>query len=154
MFLQMERGISKLAAGGVAAIALVGACIWYVTAPPKGEDGYRERAAATAEALVSQVESARLWAETEAAGKTLPPTALVGLEEAEEDAEAAAAKFEGYEPPDGVEEQRERLVSLAGEASEALAAIRIAAQQERWDDVRPLPALSRELTAFEEEAER
>jgi hypothetical protein len=157
MFSQMKGSTFRVAVGAFLAIALVGACLWYVTAPPKGEDGYRERAAATAETLVSQVESARLWAVTEAEGKALTSTTLVGLEEAEEDAASAASQFEGYEPPDGVDALRARLVALAGEASEVLSSMRIAAQRERWDEVlplsRPLPGLSRELSAFEERAE-
>ncbi len=55
--------------GGFAVIAATVAALWYVTAPPKGVDGYRERAAATAETLVSQVETARLWAESEEEGR-------------------------------------------------------------------------------------
>ena len=140
-----------------AGIAVVVAALWYVTAPPKGVDGYRERAAATAETLVSQLETARLWAESEGEGKALRATVLVGFEETEKDAEAAAAQFEGYEPPDGVAALREDLTSLAAEATEALSALRIAAQQERWGDVpelaRPLPRLSEQLSALEERAE-
>lgn len=138
-------------------IALVAGALWYVTAPPQGVDGYRERAAATAETLVSQLETARLWAQAEEEGKALRTTVLVGFEETEEDADAAASKFAGYEPPDGVAALREDLTALATEATEALSALRIAAQQERWEDVRelsrPLPRLSAELAALEERAE-
>jgi hypothetical protein len=147
----------KLPAATLVAILAIAGSLAYVTAPPKGADGYRERAAATAEGLVSQLETARLWAETESEGRALPTTALVGFEEAEEDAEASAAQFESYEPPSGLAELREELVALAGEATEALARLRIAAQQERWRDVpelsRPLAGLSRRLSSFEERAE-
>ncbi|HEX5984485.1 MAG TPA: hypothetical protein VFY69_09795 [Solirubrobacterales bacterium] len=140
-----------------AAIFVTAAALWYVTAPPKGVDGYRERAASTAETLVSQLETARLWAQSEEEGKALRTSVLVGFEETEEDAEAAASAFESYEPPDGVADLREELTSLAAEATEALAALRIAAQQERWEDVpelsRPLPELSEKLSALEEGAE-
>lgn len=135
----------------------VAAALAYVTAPPKGSDGYHERAAATAEALVSQLETARLWAKNESEGRALRTTALVGFEETEEGAEAATSRFEGYEPPDGTSDLRSELTKLAREAIEALAALRIAAQQERWEEVpqlsRPLPELSEELSAFEERAE-
>lgn len=139
------------------AILAVAGSLAYITAPPKGVDGYRERAASTAETLVSQLETARLWAESEHEGKALTTSALVGFEETEKGAEAAASKFEGYEPPDGVAALRSELVALAGEATEALARLRIAAQQERWEEVaelsRPLPELAEKLTAFEERAE-
>jgi len=138
-------------------ILLIASAIAYVTAPPKGSDGYRERAAATAETLVSQLETARLWAENETEGRALPTTALVGFEEAEEDAEAAASQFESYEPPDGVANLRDSLVALAAATTAALARLRIAAQQERWEEMtalsRPLPKLSAKLAAFEERAE-
>jgi hypothetical protein len=148
---------ARILIGAFGAIAVVAAALWYVTAPPKGVDGYRERAAATAETLVSQLETARLWAESEEEGKALRTTVLVGFEETEEDAEAAASQFEGYEPPDGVGDLREELTSLATEATQALAALRIAAQQERWEDVaelaHSLPGLSERLGALEERAE-
>jgi hypothetical protein len=151
------RDRAKVALGTFAAIALVAAALWYVTAPPQGVDGYRERAAATAETLVSQLETARLWARTEEEGKALRTTVLVGFEETEEDAGAAASQFESYEPPGGVAALREDLTGLAGEATEVLTALRIAAQQERWEDLpelsRPLPELSERLSAFEQRAE-
>lgn len=146
-----------MVAGALAAIAVVAASLAYVTAPPKGLDGYRERAAATAETLVSQVETARLWSDTYRAGKATTAATLVGFEEAEEDADAAATKFEGYEPPDGGLRYRRELTALAAEVTVALSQLRIAAQQERWEDLAalsaPLAGLAERLSRFEERAE-
>lgn len=140
-----------------AAIAIVVAVLVYVAAPPQGLDGYRERAAASAETMASQVETAALWAETRAADKATGPAALVGFEEAEEDAVAAASKFEGYEPPDEAARLRGRFVSLTDETTAALALLRIAAEQGRWGDLpalaSPLGRLAAEWSRFEERAE-
>lgn len=140
-----------------ACIAVVAAALAYVLAPPKGLDGYRERAAATAETLGSQVETALLWSRTYRAGKATPAATLVGFEEAEEDADAAAAEFEGYEPADGGTAYRRELTLLASEVADALSQLRIAAQQERWGELgdlsAPLPGISTKLSRFEERAE-
>jgi len=147
----------KLPAAILAAILLIGAAIAYVTAPPQGAHDYRERAAATAETLVSQLETARLWAENEEAGKALRTTVLVGFEQTDEDADAAVSQFEAYEPAAGTARLRHDLAALGAETTAALAKLRIAAQQERWDEVaalsRPLPALSNRLRALAERTE-
>lgn len=153
----MNRDIPRTALPTLAVILATAAALAYVTAPPKGLDGYRERAAAGAETLGSQVESASLWVETHAAGRAITAATLVGLEEAEEDAEAAASKFEAYEPPSGTASLRAEFVSLTGDTNEALSRLRIAAQQERWEELpdlaAPLPRLSNEWSRFEERAE-
>jgi hypothetical protein len=140
-------------AGALVAVAAVA----YVVAPPKGLDGYRESAAASAKALGSQIETAALWSEVLDQGKTTTPAAKVGLEGAEEDAKATASEFESYEPTAGAAALRSRFAALAGEATTALADLRLAAQQGRWDEVpklsAPLPVLSNQLARFEERAE-
>jgi hypothetical protein len=141
----------------LAGVLVTAAALAYVVAPPKGLDGYRESAAASAKTLGSQVETATLWSQVLDQGKTTTPAALVGLEEAEEDAKATASGFEGYEPPAGAAVLRSRFAALAGEAISALAGLRVAAQQGHWDQVArlsaPLPGLSDELARFEERAE-
>jgi hypothetical protein len=153
----LNRHTVKVALSTFAAILAIGAALAYVTAPPKGLDGYRERAAATAESLRSQVETARIWADARIAGRATSAAALVGFEEADNAAIATAAKLEAYEPPDGGLPLRRRFVHLASSVTDALARLRIAAQMERWDELRalsePLPRLSRELGRFEERAE-
>lgn len=140
------------AAAGLAAILAVAASLWYVTAPPKGTDGYRARAAYTAETLRSQVGTARISGDAVAAGDLPHAGALVLFEEAEEDASAAASGFESFEPPSGSDAVREEFVTLAGDVSEALAALRISAQQEDWERipnlVDRLPSLARRLDRF------
>ena len=149
----MLRGIARI----VAVATVVAGALWYVTAPPKGVDGFRERSAATAETLRSQIQSDRLWIETLRTGDATHTASLVGFAEAEQDAAAAASQFESYEPPSGTLELRATLSQLSTDVTDALAAIRIAAEQERWDRLGelagPLPQLAARLQAFEERAE-
>jgi hypothetical protein len=149
----------KVKAIGISCFSVlaIAAALVYVIAPPTSVEGYRERAAATAETLDSQVETALLWATTREEDKATAAATLVGFEEAEADASAAATKFESYNVPREAIGLRTRLVALATEVRNALAELRIAAEQERWKEVgalsSPLPGLSDELAAFEEKAE-
>ncbi len=133
------------------------AALWYLTAPPKGEDGYRERAASSTETIRSQVQIARIWVETFEDGESTGAAALVGLEEAERDASSAANEFEGFEPPAGLVDLRAGFSSLAAETTDRLGSLRIAAQQEEWERLdelaAPLPDLAERLKRFEEAAE-
>lgn len=153
----MNRHLAKTAAVTFAAAVAIAASLLYITAPPQGIDGYRERAATTARTLVSQAGTASLWVRTHGRGRATDAATLVALEEAEHDARAAATTFEGHEPPEGGLELRRRLASLAGDVNDVLSRLRIAAEQERWDQLgdlgRPLPAISADLSRFEERAE-
>ena len=135
-------------------VLATGGILWYVMAPPKGVDGFRERSASTAESLRSQVETAAIWAETVAKGDATHAAALVGFEEAEHDASSAISSYETYEPPDDVLPLRAKLIGLASEVTDALGALRIAGQQEDWAEVpalaEPLPRLSADLRRFED----
>lgn len=141
-----------------AVVVAVAAALWYVSAPPKGEDGYRDRLGSAAESVRSQVESARIWSEAFLAGDATTPATLVGFEEAERDSEAAASQLESYEPPQGLLGLRSRFSSLTSEASAAIGELRIAAQLEEWDRIaelaEPLPDLSARLDRLEEKARR
>lgn len=140
----------------VALTLLVAASLWYISAPPKGADGFRSRTAHAAEALRSQVQSTRILSGALGDGRLTEAAALVGLEEAEQGATSTAATLEAYEAPPETLELRRRFVALAGETTEALAALRIAAQAESWDRIaelsEPLPDLAERLAALEREA--
>jgi hypothetical protein len=141
----------------IAVVALTAGALWYLTAPPKGEDGYREEAASSAETLRSQVELARIWVEATEDEKSTKTAALVGLQETERDAVGAASSFEGYEPPAGLNPLRSELSSLANETSDALGSLRISAEQEEWERLSelasPLSDLAARLEEFEERVE-
>ncbi len=128
-----------------------------MTAPPKGVDGYRERAAASAETIRSQVQLARIWVASLEEDESTKAAARVGLEETDRDAASAISTFEAYEVPAALNDLHSAFGSLAGSATDALAALRIAAEQERWEELaglaRPLPSLAHRLRQFEERAE-
>lgn len=118
--------------GAILLVVIGGAAIWYVSAPPRGSDGYRERMGETTRTLRSQVQSARIWADTFDAGDATAAATAVGLEEAELDASAAASQFESHEPPAGELRSRTRFVSLASDTTGVLADLRIASQLKQW----------------------
>ena len=141
----------------VLVVFTIAAALWYVTAPPKGIDGYRERASYTAGSIRAQIQSTRIVAETFTDGELPHAATLVGFEEAERDAKAASATFEEFEPPTGTHDLRTAFVSISGDASDALSALRIAGQQEQWDRIaelaEPLAGIAVRLERFIERAE-
>lgn len=118
----------------VLAIAIVGS-LWWVQAPPRSADSYRERAAATLESLRSHVQTARLWEQSEQRDDAFRTSATVGLEEAEADANKTASKFEGYEPPSGTDDIRSEVSAVATDTTDLLSRLRIAAHRGDWDAV-------------------
>ena len=119
----MSRRFLILAVG----IAGTGAVLWYVSAPPKGTDGYLERVAATSETVRSQVQTARIWVETHSDGEAMAAATLVGLRETEEDGKSALSEFEGFEPAPRTLATRDDLIRQASAAIDRLGAMRIAA---------------------------
>ncbi len=133
---------------GAAAVAVL-ASLWYVEAPPRTVGDYRERTAMTAEALRSQVETARLWVRELEDGNATREAATVAFREAERDATAAAAEFAAWDPRGGTRGIRSDLTTVASDVTDALAELRIAAEDGRWDKVaalaEPLPGLAERL---------
>jgi hypothetical protein len=141
----------------VAIAAVVGVGLWYVVAPPRSVDGYRERASSTAEVLRSQVQTARIWLRTLARGDALRTSARVGLRESEEDASAAAEGFQRFDPPVGTDAVRAGLSELSSQTTARLADIRIAADRGQWARLPQLggrlPALADRLRRFAQRAQ-
>lgn len=128
------RVVSRRSIGVVVALAVVVvAALWYLQAPPRGVEAYRERAADTVQTLRSQVQTARLWSGEVQAGRVTRPAATVAFREAEEDAEAVASQFAGYVPPPEAEPLRESVTSLSNEVTAALAALRFVAERGEWE---------------------
>lgn len=148
--------MSRCASFAAAALTVViaGAAIWYVSAPPKGSDGYRERMADATRTLRSQVQSARIWAATFEDGDATSAATAVGFEEAERDASSAASQFEAYDPARRDLRLRSRFVALAADATGALADLRIAAELEDWERVPEVAGRLDKLAASLERFER
>jgi hypothetical protein len=119
----------------VAGVAVLVASLWWLQEPPRSEPAYADRAADTAATLRSQVETARIWAETVADGRTLLTSAAIGLEEADADAATALSDFEELDPPSGATGLRAAVGAAGGEAVDLLATVRIAAQHGDWSAV-------------------
>lgn len=130
-------------------VLAIGASLWYVLAPPGTAGDYRERASLTAETLRSQVQTARIWVRELGEGNATRRAATVAFREAEADAVAAGSEFGRWDPAVGTVGLRSDVTRLAGDVVSALAELRIAAENERWDALarlaRPLPGLAHEL---------
>ena len=141
----------------VAVFAVLLVSVWYVHAPPRTVGDYRERAAMTAETLLSQVETAALWVRELDDGNVTRRAASVALREAERDAAAAAAEFAAWDPRGDARQVRADVTALAGEVTDALAQLRIAAEDGRWDALpafaQPLPGLAARLDALARRAD-
>jgi hypothetical protein len=137
------------------AIAVGAVSVWYLTAPPRDEGAYRERAARAVQTLDAQVRTATLWSDALREGKTLSTSARVGLEDNARQAEKATARFEGYEPPRGTDRLRARFTDLASRVTDELSAVEISARRGEWEEVeaaRPrLRRLALELGRFRRE---
>lgn len=142
----------------VAVGVLTLASLWYVQAPPRSASAYRERAVMTVETIRAQVQTTRIWLQTLADDETTQQAASVGFVETEEDAHKAASGFETHDPPSGTDPLRTRVTSLASDATDALAQVRIAAHRGQWEDLprrRPeLAKLSKRLDDLKSRIER
>ncbi|MCZ2525291.1 hypothetical protein [Streptomyces sp. HB2AG] len=116
-----------------------------------GED-YRNKAASTAGAAASAVNTALIGVRAAGDGRVTGPYVSVLLGDAETDLLAVQQTFESRQPPDEASDAvRERLGKALGKAADALAAVRIAA---RRGEVRELPETGRDLSAAAERLER
>jgi len=129
--------------------ALLGACV----GPARTEDAYRGKAVATAEAMVSAVETGRLAATQGSAGKLWAPTLSVIVAEAEADAVSIEGQFASIQPPSvSADRVRGQVTPLLGQAVDRLAELRISARRGDLEQVsalaRTLNPLARALRSF------
>lgn len=141
-----------------ALVAAVAASLWWLQTPPRSADAYGDSAAKAAAAVASQTETARLWARVLAEGRTLSTSATVGLEDADRRAHHAVSSFLSEDPPPDATGVRETFDRVTGDATAALAELRIAAHHEDWERVEAtqerLRSLAERLREFERAAER
>jgi type VI protein secretion system component VasK len=124
---------------GLAVLAGTAGCTGLV----RSDGVYASKAAATAEAAGSAVQTAQLAVQEAAAGRLLDRTLAQTLAEAARDAGDAQATFDGIQPPDGrADALRRQLDGLLVPAVSVLADLRIAA---RRGDVAELPRLAAPL---------
>jgi|Tabmets5t2r1_1033131.scaffolds.fasta_scaffold41370_2 hypothetical protein len=142
-----------LAAVGLGLLLLVATA--GCTGPVRSDGVYASKAAATAGAAGSAVQTAELAVQEAAAGRLFSRGLAQTLAEAASDAGDVQATFDAIQPPDRRSEVlRGQLDRLLTPAASALADLRIAA---RWGDTAalpsvaaPLPELAAELQQFQE----
>jgi hypothetical protein len=125
----------------------VGPALWY--------DAYEGKAGATAEQMVSTVETARFVALVASSGKALSAYVGVTLTDAEHDASAVTGAFESIQPPNAdADRLRAQLDPLLSKATSTISQMRIAARRDQLADLQrmaqPLQALSDQLERFAE----
>ncbi|HZA84986.1 MAG TPA: hypothetical protein VFC13_26490 [Actinomycetes bacterium] len=135
----------------MALLLLLGAC----TGPVRSANVYESKAGVTAETVASAVETARLAVQAAQDGDAYGRYLTQVLAEAEEEADAAQATFEGIQPPDHrADELRDRLDELVGQATDTLTELRTLARRGRFAELAepaaPLAELAEELHAFAE----
>ncbi|MEU9438847.1 hypothetical protein [Streptomyces sp. NPDC048252] len=116
------------------------------------DEDYRSKAANTAEAAASAVNTALIGVRAAGRDKVTGPYISTLLSEAESDLLAAQDTFESRQPPsERADAVRERLGRVLDEAADALADLRIAA---RRGQVRDLPATAEALPGVAERLDR
>jgi alkanesulfonate monooxygenase SsuD/methylene tetrahydromethanopterin reductase-like flavin-dependent oxidoreductase (luciferase family) len=111
--------------------------------PSRSDGDFEKKAGNTAKAVASALATARLAADGAGHHKETANYLSVILGEAEDDATAAQATFDSYQPPSSnADKLRTDLDSLLGNAIEGLTALRITARRGQLDR---LPTISSQL---------
>ena len=138
----------------VLAVVLIGAtgCV----GPSRSDADFELKAGNTAKAVASALSTARLAADAAGRGKATSNYVSVVLGEAEDDASAAQATFDSYQPPSAAADKlRTDLDSTLSDAIDGLSALRITARRGQLDR---LPKISEQLgpvaTTLEQIAEK
>ena len=136
------------------AIAVVIVVATGCVGPSRTEDDFARKAANTAEAAESAVNTARLAVRTAARDRAFGPFLSVTLRNAEEDADAAQQSFDAVQPPsDAADQLRAALDQLLDDAAATLTDLRIAVRRGELDKLTtiasPLDGLAQHLADFQ-----
>jgi hypothetical protein len=121
--------------------------------PARSFGAYEEKAATTADAVLSAVENARLAIKAAREDRAFAPYVTTLLDEAEQDASGAQGTFGSIQPPDDMSAAlSDRLGPLLEHAVKAIGDLREAARGGRMADLArgetPLARASKDLGAF------
>jgi hypothetical protein len=123
--------------------ALVLVCITGCVGPTRTDGDFELKAGNTATSVASAVGTARLAADAAGHGKATANYVSVVLGEAEDDASAAQATFDSYQPPSAAADKlRVDVDETLTKAIDGLAALRITARRGQLDR---LPKIAAEL---------
>ncbi len=126
-------------------LGVAGISLWWVQAPPRGDEGYRKRSAQTAESLRSHVATARLWVREVADERVTRGAAAIALEESSSGADSTASSFESWVPPSHLDQLRTRVADAASATTDLLGEVHVSAEQDEWQRVADSEAKLREL---------
>ena len=125
MRIRCARGLLGLA-------LLLGGCV----SQPGDARAYRDDAGATAEEVLSAVGTAESYASSLIEGNVHESGAIVAIEQAEEDAEAAVETFSSLQPPDRSSIAfRQQVLDVLDAAANALGGLRVAVRAHRLTDL-------------------
>jgi hypothetical protein len=123
--------------------ALLSGCVAHPVGPARTFGKYEGKARTTAESALSEVETARLIAQTAARGSAYGPYTGQVLSDSEESLGGLAGTFGSIQPPnEDADDLRDELGSLLTDAQDHVAAVRIAA---RRGELRRLAVVARPL---------
>lgn len=150
----MERARRASTIAWAAVLVAAGAaCV----GPSRTDDDYRRKAAESAQAMASAVETARLATELAARGRAPPPYVSVVMQESESAGHSIATGFGVVQPPtDRARRLRRDALDLFGRVNAVLGELRIAAYRGELGDLpriaEPLERLGGELRRLMEPA--
>jgi hypothetical protein len=132
-------------------LVFLAACV----GPARSFGAYEGKAGATANDMLSAVQTVRLAADTAARHRAFGPYLSVVINDAERDASAIQGAFDSIQPPDGSSDRlRRELDSLLAQAVSTIADLRIAVRRGELDRLaviaEPLRSLAGRLDAFTE----
>ncbi len=141
----MFRASAIAIATGLILSGCVGSARW--------SSAYQGKAGATADQMVSAVETARLSARVAATHKAFAPYLSVMIAEAEQDADSIQGAFHSIQPPDDPSDVlRDQLGRLLSIATDTISRMRIAARRSDFGEVErlanSLSGVSEKLDAF------
>jgi hypothetical protein len=144
--------------GRVPAAALAALLLTGCVSPSRTDDDYAHKAANTAEAVASSVNTAVLAVQAAYDGKVFAPYLSRLLAEAEEDANAAAQTLDSVQPPSRrADLMYAHLSGLVDGATYLLRELRVAVRRGDVAGLRriagPLPGIARALRHFESDPE-
>lgn len=142
----------RRALGLLVLTALITGCV----GPSRSDADFQRKAANTASAVRSALQTALLAADGAGSGKLTSNYVSVVLGEAETDASAAQATFDSYQPPSAAADKlRGDVDALLSNAVDGLVALRVTARRGQLDR---LPAIATQLhpiaTALEQVQEK
>lgn len=139
MRFRMQLRATPRAAVAVVLALVVPACV----GPSRTKEDYERKAANSAEAMVSVIESALMTADLAGDGRAPAPYVSLRLSESEDDAASIETAFGAAQPPDPhLDGLRMEILTAIGKASDVVEELRLASYR---GELERLPEIARHL---------